>query len=143
MENYMPKERLNLRNLPNLEGMTDEAILTERETLAKEFQFYSKQANEVANRLNKIRHILRIRRLNRDGRPLVSDHALLRYLQRVRGMDIEGMRDELQTMLPRIGKGKNWKQIDCIEKDGARFYLSQDKRCITTVITDNGDIHAK
>lgn len=124
----------------NLKDMPDAQILALRESLAKDYKRHSAEATRISNILSKIKHELRLRRLERDGRPLVSDHALLRYLERVKGMDIESIRDDIQANLPQTGKGRNWKSIDCISQDGVRYYLSQDKRCITTVMVgENND----
>lgn len=67
----------------------------------------------------------------------VSDHAVLRYLERVGGFDIEALRCDIRDRV--------WKAADsgasCVVIDGFRFCIRMDReggRVITTVIA--GDL---
>lgn len=62
----------------------------------------------------------------RDSKPVatgnritVSDHAMLRYLERACGMEIEAMREELAGILSAIVPAGQ----DMIDRDGLRFVI--------------------
>ncbi len=68
---------------------------------------------------------------------MVSDHALLRYLERVKGVDIDALRAEM------LGEGRQaliQKLMSCKLPigDGARLIVQQ--RVVVTVITRETDL---
>lgn len=70
--------------------------------------------------------------------PRVTDHALLRFLERAGGMDVEGLRDALSTSLARATRaaqqiGGGHYQIIADEL----IYVMRDNRLIT-VLPDGG-----
>lgn len=59
--------------------------------------------------------------------PIISDHCVIRYLERIKGMDIEAIRTELLTdELKRAIEV----QVKTIVIDGVKFYIS-NKRVTT------------
>lgn len=65
---------------------------------------------------------------------IITDHAMLRYLERVHGLDIEGMRTELQLRFGRAhlamtGMGGGTYSI---RHEGHQFVVRGDK--VTTVL---------
>lgn len=66
-------------------------------------------------------------------RPHITDHALLRYLERVIGIDVEAHRREVENRVRRA--------VDLgacgLVKDGFRYRISDDR--ITTVVAAHSD----
>lgn len=63
--------------------------------------------------------------------PPVSDHAVLRYCERVLGMDMEGVRQHIwETCSASVLMGAT-----CLRADGVRYEFAGGR--ITTVIPDN------
>lgn len=63
-----------------------------------------------------------------------SDHAVLRYLERVRGIDVEAIRAELTT--PTIDTAANFGCDTIIRGDGSRMKLQGD--VVSTVLPKKG-----
>lgn len=62
--------------------------------------------------------------------PPVSDHAVLRYMQRVLGFDVEGLRVQIwTTCAPAVQMGAT-----CLRADGVRYEFVNGR--ITTVVPD-------
>ena len=74
----------------------------------------------------------------------LTDHALVRYLERVKGFDLDAFRKEILTP-DTIEIIKSGKECKTIKRKG--FELKIEKRVIKTVITTHmrtkGDKHAK
>lgn len=64
--------------------------------------------------------------------PRVSDHAVLRFLERVRGLDVEAVRAEILT--PEIAMAIKAGAVAVTIK-GLRFPVKEG--CIVTVLTEN------
>lgn len=62
----------------------------------------------------------------------VSDHALLRYLQRVLGIDVELVR----ASITRDVEGAVELGATSVAVDGIRYQIDPDHRIVTTVIAD-------
>lgn len=60
------------------------------------------------------------------GLPIVSDHAVLRYLQRVLGVDVEQLRGMIAEACERH------QGAPCVRAGGARF-LMRDGRVVTVL----------
>lgn len=69
--------------------------------------------------------------------PRVSDHALLRYMERKRGLNLDDLRAEImcEEVTGAIRAGAHM-----IKMDGMKFLISKDG-CITTVL--NNDMNVK
>jgi hypothetical protein len=61
--------------------------------------------------------------------PAVTDHAVLRYLERVKGFDIEAVRSEIATICALAGGAKS------LLRDGVRYELGTDGKVITVAPT--------
>jgi hypothetical protein len=71
-------------------------------------------------------------------KPRISDHALLRFIERAGGHDIERLRQTLQNSLSRAGLaaasvGEATYQI---KADGLRYIVKND--VVTTILFDGG-----
>lgn len=67
---------------------------------------------------------------------MVSDHALLRYLERVKGLDVEALREEM------LGEGRReavQKLQSCKLPIGGGAKLIVQQRVVVTVITKESD----
>jgi hypothetical protein len=67
---------------------------------------------------------------------MVSDHALLRYIERVKGVDVEALREEM------LGEGRReavQKLMSCKLPIGGGAKLIVQQRVVVTVITKEGD----
>lgn len=62
----------------------------------------------------------------------VSDHAVLRYLERVKGVDIEGVRAEMMTSATAIDRAAAFGCDTVILGNGARLKLHGDT--VSTVL---------
>lgn len=75
---------------------------------------------------------------NYKGSPvaMVSDHALLRYLERVKGLDVESLREEM------LGEGRRevvQSLVSCKLPIGGGAKLIVQQRVVVTVITKESD----
>lgn len=67
---------------------------------------------------------------------MVSDHALLRYLERVKGVDVDALREEI------LGEGRReavQKLLNCKLPIGGGAKLIVQHRVVVTVITSESD----
>lgn len=63
----------------------------------------------------------------------VTDHAVLRYLERALGFDIEGVREHIRTICaPAAAIGAT-----CLRAEGVRFEFTTSTNTVTTVVPDN------
>jgi hypothetical protein len=80
------------------------------ETNKAEFRDMLAAHNALSEENTKLADTLREMRLNPKSNKdeiLISDHALIRYLERFVGVDVDSMRKELQKHItPKISKGK-------------------------------------
>lgn len=67
------------------------------------------------------------------GRPLrVTDHAVLRYLERAMGFDIEGVREHIKAICtPAAAIGAT-----CLRAEGVKFEFTTSTNTVTTVVPD-------
>ena len=113
-----------------IRAMSDKELLEYRAGLTGEYQRHSSAASRIAQTLAKIKDDLK-RRRNASDKPFVSDHAVLRYLERVHGLPVEEIRNGILQNLPKRDRE------GIFEKDGVRFILSKDKQCVATIVVPN------
>jgi chromosome segregation ATPase len=85
-------------NSAQLKGLTSQ--LAEEEAALRVSRVAQRQANQkVSQTENRIRELkLSLEKLKtKGGSPIVSEHALLRYLERVKGVDLEALKTEILT----------------------------------------------
>lgn len=76
--------------------------------LAKDLRALKRKHNQTANQLSSVRH--EINQLQ-NSNIIVSEHAILRYLERSKGVDIEVIKNEILTestrlLILKMGNGK-------------------------------------
>jgi hypothetical protein len=67
----------------------------------------------------------------------VSDHALLRFLERAGGLDIEGLRKSLASRWPRPCGGEEPRRSDYLIRSDGMLYVVRGET-LTTVLEDKG-----
>ena len=63
----------------------------------------------------------------------VSDHAVMRYLERVKGMDLEPYREEIRAIVESAVEAKALS----ITKDGFCYMLDPDRHSVISVISSD------
>lgn len=126
MKNYKRLDRHLLKSLQVREG----DVLTELEVLAIGVGDAQREA-DLKSELNTLRErIAKLQGTYGDRRPFVTEHALLRYLQRAKGIDLEAIEREILTP-ERVSMIKNIGQERCeLKANGLRFVI-QDSAVIT------------
>lgn len=70
----------------------------------------------------------------------VTDHAVLRYLERVGGFDIEGLRKDIQSRMVQRTAGVG---AQCVIVDGHRFVVkATEAELVVVTVLDKGDFAA-
>lgn len=72
------------------------------------------------------------------GEPIVSDHAVVRYLERHKGLDINGIRDEVREIAKRSKEVRNGKRNGTRLTDsetGIEMVFSAERNSIATVLS--------
>lgn len=80
----------------DLEQMSNEQLVSLRVDLGREMQVHSTKQNRLRLTIEDVTSVLRLR-----GAPgwKISDHAVIRYLERRKGLDIDGVRAEIADKL--------------------------------------------
>lgn len=90
-------------------------LYTEKKVLKKELEDLSMQKNIIARdeaiKLQKLHQIERKLLRASDGEIIITEHALLRYMERVKYLDIEELKkavlpDETRKLVEKFGSGK-------------------------------------
>lgn len=126
------KAKLALRDLPDddLKNMTHE--------LGRQINQKGREVTELRGRLDMVR-MERERRDTSTSLGLhISDHAVLRYLERYKGVDTQAVREEIAAMAKRSGKLDTGDQYirHRDEKTGITMGINGDSNIITTVFTE-------
>lgn len=66
----------------------------------------------------------------------VTDHAVLRYLERVQGFNIEAVREHIS----KVCAGPAAAGAMTLRAEGVRFTFSRDRKTVTTVMPDDGTL---
>lgn len=120
-----------MKKLTDVSLLSDEDILRERQELLSEYNRNLAQSSIISKRMARLKQELRVRR-GKQEKPFVSDHAVIRYLERVEGLDIESIRSFLLDKTP-IDAEVN--EHNSIILNDFVLKLSKDRKAITTVIT--------
>lgn len=113
----------------NFSGYSTENLKKEKQELGRDI---AQSENSLA--AMRMRHkILKNeieRRLTAETAPSVSDHAVLRYMERIHGIDVEAVRKEILTPenVDYIRAG-----MSAIKAGGVKFHIKN--HCVTTVVT--------
>jgi len=131
------RAKVQTEALEALAGLTREQLINMRHELSREINQLRQHADDIRLRIEAIRMELERRS---DGLPTgmhVSDHAVVRYLQRFRGVDIAGVKAEIVEIAERAKVAKFGKSG--VRKDsetGISLGIDDEGGNITTVFDD-------
>lgn len=132
-----------MKKISDLSTLSDEDILRERGDLLVVYNKNLAHAKSMVSRLARLKEELN-RRRNKQEKPYVTDHAVVRYLERVEGLDIEAVREFLLNHIP-IDAEIN--EHNSLILKNFILKMSKDGKAVTTVITkemmDEGSIQAE
>jgi len=103
--------------------------------LGREMNQQSNIVNEIRTRLEAVRDEKSRRRESTTNGFRISDHAVLRYLERYRGVDTQSVREEIAEMALRSGRsgsGEQYARRDD-EETGLTVGLNEITNVVTTV----------
>lgn len=84
--------------------MTDDELNNVAFELGREMSARSQEINELRKRLTKVQGEKERRRTMTSVGVCVSDHAVLRYLERHKGLDVAAVREEIMQMAGRVAR---------------------------------------
>lgn len=127
------KKRENDAVRTEIAAMRDDEIHTLSISLQKQIAEMSVPVTRLKTRLGFVNDEKRRRRAGRD-QFVISDHAIVRYLERKHGVDIEGIREEILTMALRAA-GEGHRRHD--SESGLTFAMDRQSLIVATVLTEN------
>jgi hypothetical protein len=110
--------------------------------LGKECNELARQKTEVALRLTFVQNELARRKAQTASGMFISDHAVLRYLERVKGVDMMALRLEIEAIARAadpVGSSRNYTRLHNEER-GIILGIDHKSDTVTTVMTpqENG-----
>lgn len=87
-----------------IDAMTDDELNNVAFELGREMAARSQETNELRKRLTKVQGEKERRRTVTSVGICVSDHAVLRYLERHKGLDVAAVREEIMRMAGRVAR---------------------------------------
>lgn len=66
------------------------------------------------------------------GPPIISEHSLLRYLERVVGIDLKEVEEEILHLVNGYGKADG--EVHCVADNGKRCKLILKENVVTTIV---------
>ena len=126
----------------DLAAMTDDDLADMTAQLSDRLQHLQQQTAIARKNLDRIKTERDIRKFNRSprGAPGISDHAIIRYLERIKGMDIEAIREELRTIALRAKYERDENATSdrlTDEETGMTLIYSVDRNSIPTMLSTN------
>ncbi len=107
--------------------------------LGREMNLQANHVNEIRVRLEAVRAESERRRTMTTAGICISDHAVLRYLERFRGIDMQAVREEIAEMARKSGKldsGEQYSRADDPES-GVTLGINGITNVVTTVFSDD------
>jgi hypothetical protein len=127
------KFRRNAAARAEIAALRDDELHTLSLSLQRQIQEMSVPITALKTRLNFVNEERRARRAGRD-QFAISDHAVVRYLERRKGMDMESVRDEiLHLALRAVGDGHRRHASE----SGLTFAMDKNSLIVATVLTEN------
>ena len=117
-----------------LQMLSDSELMSLQAEIGREMKNLGKRIGSKRSTLQLIKNELGRRSSERrsTGGFLVSDHAIVRYLERCKDMDIEAIRQEIFALAK---KGKRVDGTDRFKNGGAVFAINQDHLSISTIMS--------
>lgn len=127
------KKRANAAMREEAAALRDDELHTLAISLLKQIEEMSKPITVLKTRLNFVNDERKGRRAGRD-QFVISDHAVVRFLERKKGMDVEAVRDEILQMALRAAGGGH-RRHDA--ESGLTFAMDKNSLIVATVLTEN------
>lgn len=126
---------------PAIINMADADLLDLQSELGKSMGRLTSQLQRMRSNLTRVKNELKLRREGGRARQevLVSDHAVIRYLERHKGLDITGIRDEIREIAKRAKHERMEKRHGerlTDEASGMTMIYSQERNSIATVLSN-------
>lgn len=128
----MPKRKPQSESYPEYDGLTLDDLYGERASVGRQMHAVGKSYQEL--RMPNDFLTRRIRQVTSGETGIgISDHAVLRYLERVKGVDMRAVRDEIRQ---RVSQQRMERHRDQIVKDGETSCAIYDGERVSTVWTE-------
>lgn len=125
-----------------LEKLPEADLINLTHELGRSIAQKGREATELRSRLDMVR-LERERRNTLTSTGLhISDHAVLRYLERYRNIDTKEIREEIAAMAKRSGKLDSGEQYarHRDEETGITMGINGDSNIVTTVFTEHEQV---
>lgn len=122
--------------LAEIVGMDDAALKNLQHEIGREINLRSAAIATLRCRLDAVRRERERRATATTHGVHISDHAVIRFLERHKGIDVQAAREEIAQIALRSGRrGVRYdRAIDA--ETGLRFGFNGEKNIVTTVLTD-------
>lgn len=136
------KERTRRRQvrreaLETMQRLSDEELKNLRHELGREIGLQARVINELRTRQDAVKLEIERRDTKTPAGIHISDHALVRYLERVKGVDVEGARAEIGEMAARAQRerdGRTGRRRDSVT--GLVIGVDEETTVVTTVFAE-------
>lgn len=118
-----------------LDDMSDDELVAERAELGRQMKQLGSRVAAMHGRLGSINAALKRRRAADSDRFEITDHAVLRFLERAKGLDVAAVRAEIVTLLQRAIGVKHEHGKGAL-RNGDLVFLVKDRRVQTMYRTD-------
>lgn len=116
--------------LERIVNLSTDEIRTEHASCRAQYGALVRQCTELRRKLDLYTNEMRRRKEGDEGM-IVSDHAVLRYLQRVRGINVNAVRGEIRAIAAQKIAKKTCARIVEDSATGLRVAVSDDDHVIT------------
>jgi hypothetical protein len=135
------RKRLRQEALEALAKLSREELVNVRNELGREMGLYARRTNELRIRLDAVRSEFERRNTSTPAGVHISDHALVRYMERVKGVDVDAMRAEIGEIALRSKNvaghrlGQNGRRLD--DHTGLTVGVDENTTVVTTIFVDD------
>lgn len=127
----------------DLAKMSDQDLLDVRNELSAAMGRASQEMQRMRANIERVKNELKMRQQGNIGRgdPIVSDHAVVRYLERHKGVDIIAVRDEIRAMAKRAKYERDEKKGERLrdEQSGVALVWSTERNSIATILSGDAE----
>jgi hypothetical protein len=128
-----PKGVYNVGDHPGLEAMPSAALVSLRDEINQEAQVLATRLRYVSTKRDHITSIL----MSRERPDLtITDHVVVRYMERFRGVDVAALREEIAEQVRRAknGEGRVCRgkgDAQAYSLDGMTYVVTYDRAVVT------------
>lgn len=125
-----------------IQAMGDDELRNMRNEIGRELNQQAKLMNEIRTRLDAVKSEIERRRTGTSIGVQISDHAVVRYLERYKGLDMAAIREEIVSMARRAGKLGSGDQYArrTDEETGMTMGLNEITGVVTTMFSEREKI---